>query len=85
MKRKMGVILGLTGLLTAAGCCGYTPGSGGGEDEATATGMALTIDYLGETDVVGMRFLVKTCAGDPVLSVDKDLEDLTLPGGHPGL
>ena len=69
----------------AAACSGVDtdptmPGS-----EARTAGLALTSDTLGNTDVAGMRFTVDGCAGSATAGynevVEKDLEDLYLPGG----
>jgi hypothetical protein len=84
MRLKTMVVMGLSGCLWMTGCQTTEPV----EEERAAvpygsTGMALSVDFKGKTDVVGMRFEVETCQGKPVLSKSKALEDLQLPGMIP--
>lgn len=76
--------------------CAVLGGVGGCADEAPATshtGMSLKLDVRGHTDVAGMRFRLTPvdCAsgapipGGTVITVDKDLEDILIPGGIPEL
>lgn len=69
--------------LLAAACTGtdvedVTP------EDLSATGLALSMDYLGDTDVKGFRYIVTACGSEyPVVDKNKYLEDLTLPGMIP--
>jgi hypothetical protein len=73
-------------LLIALGTgCAETSDDTNGPLGPRTSGLALTSDTLGDTDVGGMRFTVTGCAGTATAgyseTVNKDLEDLYLPGG----
>lgn len=53
------------------------------EGVSTETGLALSIDFQGGTDVAGFEFVISQCGGDEVLREQRDLEDLVLPGMIP--
>jgi len=82
----LGMIVAFT---VAIGCTSESSsGKSGGQGLSTATsGAALTMDIRGATDVGGMRFEVQMidCAtGDPMgdlIVVNKDLDDILIPGG----
>ncbi len=65
--------------------CAETSDDTGGLNGPRTSGLALTSDTLGNTDVGGMRFEVTGCAATPTAgfsdTVNKDLEDMYLPGG----
>ncbi|MFU8803878.1 MAG: hypothetical protein ACNA8W_08735 [Bradymonadaceae bacterium] len=86
MMKRYGLAIGLAGLIGLGGCGLSTTDSepGTSEEETSSTGLALSVDYLGGSDVAGFHYLVKTCGGKVVM-VDKrkDLEDLILPGMIP--
>ena len=82
---------GIAALLSsslAAGCAAKSPDT---PNVPVNSGLALTFDIVGDTDVAGMRFEITpvNCAdgvpipGEPAIVVDKDLEDILLPGGIP--
>ncbi len=60
---------------------------------ARSTGMALTMDILDDTDVAGMAYDivgVDCGSGDPLVpevrtQIQRDLEDMLIPGGNPAL
>lgn len=71
--------------VSLSAACGFQTGE---DPEPTpgdtrGTGLALTVDVQGGTDVAGFRFDVWSCAGAKVSSRDVDLEDLRLPGMIP--
>lgn len=61
-------------LLLAAGACAPA------ESVLTQTGAALSVDYYGDTDVVGMHFEVAPCDGGEVIELNVDLADAIYPG-----
>ncbi|MFN3197784.1 MAG: PA14 domain-containing protein [Bradymonadia bacterium] len=80
-------------LLCSLAACNSTPETPSTEGPATgATGIALRSDILADTDVAGMQYTLTPvdcdtgAPNDPdgVISVTRDLEDILLPGGHPG-
>lgn len=85
MMRRYRVALCTLGLLGLAGCGFSAPDSepSGTAEELGSTGLALSIDYKGDSDVAGFRYRIETCEGDLVVKKDKDLEDLSLPGMIP--
>ncbi|MBA2660786.1 MAG: hypothetical protein H0U74_00700 [Bradymonadaceae bacterium] len=86
MNTRFGLPLLATGMLALA-ACGFQPTDTDSppaiEESRQSTGMALTMDIHGDTDVAGFRFRIKTCDGKLVVDKTKDLEDLQLPGMIP--
>ena len=83
MKRLATLCLGV-GLATTLAC---VPGEIEDKpEELDSTGLNLTIDIQGKTDVAGVRYEISKCGkkNQPFVEVTKDLEDLTLPGAIPG-
>src|SRR5690554_5828741 len=85
MKKNLLLTLGLVTTMAAVGCTDastdgpVTPSSG----EYGSRGLALTTDFLGNTDVVGMRYEISKCDDGLVHTADRKLEDLLLPGMIP--
>lgn len=85
MKKSLSLIL----CALAAGCA---PSEDAPESTLGQTGMNLQFDVLADTDVAGFDYTITgvDCetgeALDPavVVSTSRDLEDILLPGGHPG-
>lgn len=71
--KQVSTILSLC-LLGLGGCVAQQ------QNVAEGSGVALTLDYLGETDVIGFRFTVKSCGGDIVAQTNVDLSDTIFPG-----
>lgn len=72
------------GLVAAIGC-GETIDDDPSPDDATErTGVALTVDFHGGTDVAGFEYQIRECGEErAVKSAIVDLEDLVLPGMIP--
>ncbi|WP_146618184.1 hypothetical protein [Lujinxingia litoralis] len=83
MKRHSMVWLA-AGLFAMSGC-GVDLVEDGPSDsgEVSSTGIALSFDYQGNSDVKKIKFLIKTCHGYPVLEEVRSLEDMQLPGMIP--
>lgn len=83
MKRHGWVWLA-AGLFAMSGC-GVDLVEDGPSDsgETSSTGIALSFDYSGDSDVEKIKFIIKTCEGEPVLREVRWLEDLELPGMIP--
>ncbi len=85
MKKNLLLTLGLVTTMAAVGCTDastdgpVSPSSG----EYGSRGLALTTDFLGNTDVVGMRYEISKCGDGLVHTADRKLEDLLLPGMIP--
>jgi hypothetical protein len=79
-------------LAALAASCMSDNNGGNGNVGQTGTGVALTVDILGDTDVAGFRYVIERdrCAGDTadpdplVITQDVDLNDVVLPGGSVG-
>lgn len=83
MKRHGWVWLA-AGLFAMSGC-GVDLVEDGPSDsgEVSSSGIALSFDYSGDSDVKKIKYIVKTCHGRPVLEEVRRLEDLELPGMIP--
>ncbi len=82
MKKNILLALGLATTVVATGCTDTSSDTVQTDSGAYGSrGLALTTDFLGGTDVAGMRYKIEKCGGGEVLSADHDLEDLQLPGG----
>ncbi len=80
--RGLGWLLILAGsLLLGSGC--VEQGDEEPSPDIESTGMGLTIDFQGGTDVVGFEFTITRCGGGLVVHEFKELEDLVLPGMIP--
>ncbi|MFU8806763.1 MAG: hypothetical protein ACNA8W_23345, partial [Bradymonadaceae bacterium] len=81
MRNFLVPLLGV-GLIGAA--CSATDVEDIPPGSVSSTGMALIMDYLGDSDVKGFHYIVTSCGGyEPVVDKKTDLEDLTLPGMIP--
>ncbi len=88
MYKRRGVVIGAAFLLAmgcglATGCGEDGPDRDMPERQPQDTGLALAIDFQGDTDVGGFRFEVRECDGDLVKEETKSLEDLVIPGMIP--
>jgi hypothetical protein len=78
----------LAAMAFSAGC---DAGSDAPPDEVGTTGLKLAMDIVGNTDVAGMQFELQPVScldGTPIpgaapIVIQKDLEDILLPGGIP--
>lgn len=85
MNKKLLFALGMASTMVAAGCVD-TSTSNNAQTEAGdygSRGLALTTDFLGGTDVRGMRYEIEKCGGGEKIKIDRNLEDLLLPGMIP--
>ncbi|WP_428266854.1 hypothetical protein [Haliangium sp.] len=81
----------LTALLGSTLAAGCVANDAPPPDVGTSSGLALSLDIVGDTDVAGMRFELRPVScddGAPIpdaalLVIEKDLEDILLPGGIP--
>ncbi len=83
MKKNLLFTLGLVTAIAAVGCSDTSDDGAVGAGDYGARGLALTTDFLGNTDVAGMRYEVSECGGGLVHTADRQLEDLLLPGMIP--
>ncbi len=85
MKNQWGVaVVAAVVLLGLMGCGQDGVDEEGPDHETEQTGLALGINYHGESDVIGFHFQIKEC-GDSRLVFDerRNLEDLEMPAGIP--
>lgn len=86
--RYVAEIVAVAMLLVATGC---GPAHDDPDDPSPAdtdsTGVALTVDFVGGTDVAGFDYTIRKCesaqGAEIVAEKSKDLEDLSLPGMIP--
>jgi hypothetical protein len=73
-------ILGISAMAMGNGCVHDSDEEfPGGEEQET--GMALRVDFEGETDVTGFSFTISDCRNEDVVMGDtKSLDELILPG-----
>ncbi|MBA2660785.1 MAG: hypothetical protein H0U74_00695 [Bradymonadaceae bacterium] len=84
MKIQIGIALLVSGLLVTAGCgMNSTDGGDNPSTETQRTGLALTVDLNGTTEISAMRFYVETCDGEEVLTEERALEEMNFPNGVP--
>ncbi len=88
MKRCRLIAL-FAALLLFVGCADVDDDEPAPDDGVDETGVELTVDFVGDTDVAGFKFVIRECVKDkphagPIASkTKKDLEDLYLPGMIP--
>jgi len=82
MRKRLAVGIASVGLLAGLAC---VEGDPEGPEELETSGLNLTVDYKGGSDVAGFRYYISKCGkkSEPLKVVEKDLEDLVLPGGIP--
>lgn len=81
--RKYGWLAVMAGLFVFTGCAELADDEDAPGDDSDESGVALTVDTKGGTDVAGFKFLISECGGGVVKSELKDLEDLVMPGMIP--
>lgn len=87
--KRIALLSAIIGAVVAIGCA-EADDDPAPDEPADQTGIGLTVDFVGESDVAGFEFTVAECSGTDELDEDKivrqetkDLEDLMLPGMIP--
>lgn len=85
MRKKWGTVAVIALVMMGWMGCGQDGVDEDGPDnESERTGLALGVDYYGDSDVAGFHFQIRQCRDAAiVLEEDRDLEDLELPSGIP--